>query len=156
MIVRLHRIEVISRKEMEMINLTDDVERLVRETGVQDGIVCIMTAHTTSGIVVTENVECLERDIPLHLERLVPKNAPAGSPGYYHNRMLDFDGRLGFNAADHLKSVLGGVHAIFPIEDGKLIRGSRQNVYFVEYDGPLARTVLVQILGISERKEATR
>src|SRR4051794_10241955 len=102
MIVRLHRIEVISRKEMEMINLTSEVERLVGETGVQDGIVCIMTAHTTSGIVVTEGVECLERDIPLHLERLAPKNAPDASPGYYHNRMLDFDGRLGFNAADHL------------------------------------------------------
>ena len=155
MIVRLHRIEVISRKEMEMINLTSDVERFVAETGVEEGIVFIMTAHTTSGIVVTEGVDCLERDIPLHLERLAPKNAPADSPGYYHNRMLDFDGRLGFNAADHLKSVLGGVHAIFPIENGKLIRGSRQNVYFVEYDGPLARTVFIQVIGNPQRKEAT-
>ena len=79
MIVRLHRVEVISRKEMEMINLTSEMERLVEADGVQDGIVCVMTAHTTSGIVVTEGVECLERDVPAHLERLAPKDAPAGS-----------------------------------------------------------------------------
>lgn len=153
MIVRLHRIEVISRREMEMINVTGNVERLVADSGVQDGMVFIMTAHTTSSIVVTEGVECLERDIPLHLERLAPKNAPEGSPGYYHNRMLDFDGRLGFNAADHLKSVLGGVHAMFPIENGRVVRGGRQNVYFVEYDGPLARTVFIQILGVAAQPE---
>lgn len=153
MTFRLYRIEVISRKEMEMINITGDVERLVAESGVQDGMVFIMTAHTTSSIVVTEGVECLERDVPLHLERLAPKNAPQGSPGYYHNRMLDFDGRLGFNAGDHLKSVLGGVHAMFPVEAGKVVRGSRQNVYFVEYDGPLARTVFIQVLGIRSHSE---
>jgi secondary thiamine-phosphate synthase enzyme len=156
MIVRLNRLEIISRKELEMVNITADVERFVSESGVQDGTVFIMTAHTTSSIVVTEGVECLERDVPLHLERLAPKNAPQGSPGYYHNRMLDFDGRLGFNAADHLKSVLGGVHAMFPIEAGKVVRGSRQNVYFVEYDGPLARTVFIQILGIGSHSEEQR
>src|SRR5262245_9498909 len=106
MIVRLNRLEIISRKELEMVNITADVERFVSESGVREGTVFIMTAHTTSSIVVTEGVECLERDVPLHLERLASKNAPQGSPGYYHNRMLDFDGRLGFNAADHLKSVL--------------------------------------------------
>jgi secondary thiamine-phosphate synthase enzyme len=141
---------------MEMINLTSRMEQFVEEDGVQDGIVCVMTAHTTSGIVVTEGVECLERDIPLCLERLAPKDAPAGSPGYYHNRMLDFDGRLGFNAADHLKSILGGVNAMFPIENGKVIRGSRQNVYFVEYDGPLARTIFIQVLGTAAQKAAEK
>lgn len=42
-----------------------------------------------------------------HLERLAPKQPPEGSPGYWHNRYLDYDGRLGFNAGDHLKSILG-------------------------------------------------
>src|ERR1700712_4451169 len=104
MIIQLHRLEVISRKDMDMIDLTPEVDRLVAESGASDGIVFIMTAHTTSGIVVTEGVECLERDIPAHLERLAPKQPPAGTYGYYHNRLLDFDGRLGYNAADHLKS----------------------------------------------------
>ena len=147
MIIQLHRIEVISRKDMQMIDITPQVERLVEMSGAAEGIVFVMTAHTTSGIVVTEGVECLERDIPAHLERLAPKEPPEGGYGYYHNRLLDFDGRLGYNAADHLKSVIGGINTFFPIEAGKVVRGGRQRVYFVEYDGPLARTIFVQIIG---------
>lgn len=148
MTIQLHRIEVVSTKDMEMIDITAEVDRLVAQSKVEAGMVFIMTAHTTSGIVVTEGVECLERDIPAHLERLAPKEPPDGTYGYYHNRMLDFDGRLGYNAADHLKSVIGGIHAFFPVEAGQVVRGSRQRVYFVEYDGPLARTVFIQILGM--------
>jgi len=146
-IIQLHRIEVISRKDMEMIDITPQVEKLVESSGASKGIVFVSTAHTTSGIVVTEGVECLERDIPAHLERLAPKEPPEGTYGYYHNRLLDFDGRLGYNAADHLKSVIGGIQTFFPIENGKVVRGGRQKVYFVEYDGPLARTVFIQIMG---------
>jgi thiamine phosphate synthase YjbQ (UPF0047 family) len=98
-------------------------------------------------VLVTEGVECLERDVLAHLERLAPKDPPEGTYGYWHNRYLDYDGRLGFNAGDHLKSILGGVSCMFPVENGKVVRGSRQRVYFVEYDGPLARTVFIQVFG---------
>ena len=147
MIIRHRQIEVMSRKEFEMIDLTPQVEQFVAECGAANGMVFIMTAHTTSSIVVTEGVECLERDIPLHLERLAPKVPEPDTFGYYHNRMLDFDGRLGFNAGDHLKSVLGGVNAMFAVANGELLKGSRQRVYLVEYDGPLARTVFLQVMG---------
>jgi secondary thiamine-phosphate synthase enzyme len=147
MIVRSQTIEVISRKEFEMIDITPNVEGFLCECAVANGMVFIMTAHTTSSIVVTEGVECLERDIPLHLERLAPKVPEPGTFGYYHNRLLDFDGRLGFNAGDHLKSVLGGVSAMFAIQNGSLLKGSRQRVYFVEYDGPLARTIFLHVMG---------
>jgi secondary thiamine-phosphate synthase enzyme len=153
-IIQLHRIEVISRQDMQMIDITPEVDRLVEASGVSQGIVFVMTAHTTSGIVVTEGVECLERDIPAHLERLAPKDPPEGSYGYYHNRLLDFDGRLGYNAADHLKSVIGGINTFFPIEDEKVVRGGRQRIYFVEYDGPLARTVFIQIIGQAQKETA--
>ena len=147
MIIKLERVEVQSRKGMEMIDITDYVERVVAESGVKNGLVLAMTAHTSSGLLVTEGIECLERDVLAHLERLAPKEPPEGTYGYWHNRYLDYDGRLGFNAGDHLKSILGGVNCFFPIESGKVIRGSRQKVYFVEYDGPLARTVFIQVLG---------
>jgi secondary thiamine-phosphate synthase enzyme len=123
------------------------VEQAVAASGVQNGLVLAMTAHTSSGLLVTEGIECLERDVLAHLERLAPKEPPEGTFGYWHNRYLDYDGRLGFNAGDHLKSILSGVNCFFPVENGKVIRGSRQKVYFVEYDGPLARTVFIQVLG---------
>lgn len=150
MIVKLERIEVRSRKDMEMIDITGDVERVVAESKVTDGMVFVLTAHTSSGLLVTEGIDCLERDVLAHLERLAPKEPPEGTYGYWHNRYLDFDGRLGFNAGDHLKSILGGVNCFFPIEGGKIVRGSRQKVYFVEYDGPLARTVMIQVMGVSK------
>ena len=147
MIIKLERLEVQSRRDMEMIDVTADVDRVVAASGVTDGLVLVMTCHTSSGLIVTEGVECLERDVLAHLERLAPRQPPEGSGGYSHNRYLDFDGRVGFNAADHLKSILGGVNCFFPIENGGVVRGSRQRVYFVEYDGPLARTVLIQVIG---------
>ncbi len=147
MIIKLERIEVQSRQGMEMIDITPQVEQAVAASGVHNGLVLAMTAHTLSGLLVTEGIECLERDVLAHLERLAPKEPPAGAFGYWHNRYLDYDGRLGFNAGDHLKSILGGVNCFFPIENGKVVRGSRQKVYFVEYDGPLARTVFIQVLG---------
>ncbi len=147
MIVKLERIEVQSRRDMEMIDITDEVERTVESSGAKEGVVLAMTTHTSSGLLVTEGIECLERDVLAHLERLAPKDPPAGSAGYWHNRYLDYDGRLGFNAGDHLKSILGGVNCFFPIEGGKIVRGGRQRIYFVEYDGPLARTVFIQVIG---------
>jgi len=147
MIIKLERIEVQSRKGMEMIDITPQVEQAVAASGVHNGLVLAMTAHTSSGLLVTEGIECLERDVLAHLERLAPKEPPEGTFGYWHNRYLDYDGRLGFNAGDHLKSILGGVNCMFPVEKGKVVRGSRQRIYFVEYDGPLERTVFIQVFG---------
>jgi len=147
MICKLERIEVQSRKDMEMIDITAEVERVVAESGLCNGLAMAMTTHTSSGLLVTEGVECLERDVLAHLERLAPKEPPEGAPGYWHNRYLDYDGRLGFNSGDHLKSILAGVQCVFPVENRKVVRGSRQRVYFVEFDGPLARSVVIQVLG---------
>lgn len=147
MIIKFERLEVISKKEFQMIDITPEIESFVEGTGLKDGVVFVSTGHTTSSLLITEGVECLERDVPEHLERLAPKNPPKGSYGWYHNRYLDFDGRLGFNAGDHLKSILGGIQCFLPVEKGVVIRGSRQRVYFVEFDGPLARTIFLQVIG---------
>lgn len=138
----LQKIEVQSQKGRELIDLTPQVERAVRESGVREGIVNIMTLHTSSGIIVTEGLPCLEMDVLDHLERLAPEEGD-----YYHNRYLEIDGRLGFNAGAHLRSIIGGIQVSFPIEEGHIVKGSRQRVYFAEYDGPLARTCCIQILG---------
>jgi secondary thiamine-phosphate synthase enzyme len=140
--IKLEKLEVQTRKDKELVDITPEVERVVQESGVQNGMVNILTMHTSSGIIVTEGLPCLEMDVLNHLETLAPDEGD-----YYHNRYLDIDGRLGFNAGAHLKSIIGGINAFFPIEDGQIVRGSRQRIYFAEYDGPLARTYVVQVLG---------
>jgi len=142
MIIKLERVKVQSRKAEEAINITAQVDELVAQSGVQSGLVNVMTCHTSSGLLVTEGIPCLEEDILTHFARLLPEDAD-----YHHRRYLDFDGRVGFNAETHLKSILGGIQCSFPIENGKIVRGSRQTIYFMEYDGPLERTYLVQVLG---------
>lgn len=142
MIIKLERIKVQTRKSEEAINVTPEVERVVKESGVKNGLVNVMTSHTSSGLLVTEGIPCLEEDILTHFARIFPEDED-----YHHRRYLDFDGRLGFNAETHLKSILGGISCSFPIENGKVVRGSRQTIYFMEYDGPLERTYMVQVLG---------
>ncbi len=140
--IKLGKLEVQSRGDKELIDITPEVERVVRDSGVKEGVVNILTMHTSSGIIVTEGLPCLEMDVLNHLEVLAPEEGD-----YYHNRYLDIDGRLGFNAGAHLKSILGGISAFFPIEDGQIVKGSRQRIYFAEYDGPLCRTYCVQVMG---------
>jgi secondary thiamine-phosphate synthase enzyme len=142
-IIKLEKIKVQTRKSEELINITPEIERIVTSAGVQNGLVNVMTTHSSSGLLVTEGIPCLEEDILTHLSRLFPENGD-----YHHRRYLDYDGRLGFNAPSHLKSVVGGISCSFPIENGTLVRGSRQTIYFVEYDGPLERTYMVQVLGM--------
>jgi secondary thiamine-phosphate synthase enzyme len=140
--IKLEKLEVQTKADKELIDITPEVERVVRESGVREGVVNVLTTHTSSGIIVTEGLLCLEMDVLNHLEALAPDDRD-----YYHNRYLDIDGRLGFNAGAHLKSIIGGVSAFFPIEDGQIVRGSRQRIYFAEYDGPLCRTYCVQVMG---------
>jgi secondary thiamine-phosphate synthase enzyme len=142
MIIKLERVQLQTRKSEEAINITSKVEELVSASGVRHGLVNVLNTHTSAGILVTEGIPCLEEDILTHFARIFPEDE-----NYHHRRYLDYDGRLGFNADAHLKSVIGGISCSFPIADGKIVKGSRQTIYFMEYDGPLLRTYLVQVLG---------
>jgi secondary thiamine-phosphate synthase enzyme len=142
MIIKLERLKIQTRKAEEAVDITPQVDEIVEKSGVRNGLVNVLTCHTSSGLLVTEGIPCLEKDILTHLARLFPEDED-----YHHRRYLESDGRLGFNADAHLKSIVGGVHCMFPIENGRMVRGSRQTIYLMEYDGPLERTCLVQVLG---------
>lgn len=145
MIIRLVEIQVQSRVERELIDITEKVQNVVGESGVRNGLVNIMTKHTTSGIIVNEGQICLEQDISNYLADLAPLHH--STRGYFHNRYLDSDGRLGINAGAHLQSVLSGYFAYFPVSEGQIVKGGRHRIYFAEYDGPLMREVVIQVLG---------
>ena len=106
--IKLEKLEVQTRKDQELVDMTPEVERIIKESGVKNGVVNIMTTNTSSGIVVTEGLPCLEMDVLNQLEKLAPDQG-----NYYHNRYLDIDGRLGFNAGAHLRGVLSGYTAFF-------------------------------------------
>lgn len=140
--VFLKRLSIQTKKSQELIDITQQVENAIQESNIKNGLVVIVTMHTTTGVIVTEGLPCLEKDVLNHLTKLVPIDGD-----YYHNRFLDIDGRLGFNADAHLKSVISGVCAIFAVQNGEIVKGSRQRIYFAEFDGPLNREYYVQVLG---------
>jgi secondary thiamine-phosphate synthase enzyme len=136
------RIGIQTNDFQDIINITDYVKQALKDSGITNGILNVITMHTTTGITVNEDAECIRRDILTLFTRLVPEEG-----NYRHARYLDFDGRLGVNAPSHLRSVVVGNHTVIPLQDGKLVVGQRQSVFFLEFDGPQHREFVVTVIG---------
>ena len=133
-------IEILTTSYNQMEVITDDVLRAVSESGVKNGMVTVMTKHTTTGITVNEALECLESDIADALALFAPEDRP-----YAHARMLRDYGSTAGNPSGHLKAMLVGNHCHFPIADGELVRGGAQDIYFCEFDGPARRSIMILV-----------
>ena len=111
----LKEVSICAEKEFELIRITDPVREFVAQTGVKNGVVYVITEHTTTGIMVNESLPCVEKDIMETLDRIAPEDYP-----YHHNHYLPTYGTIGGNAPGHLKSLLTGNHCVFPIAEGKI------------------------------------
>lgn len=140
--VKLKSIVIRTRAECQLIKITEEVRAFVAESGVRNGLAAVITAHTTTGIMVNEGLECVETDIEETLDRLIPKDAP-----YAHAHFLPSYGATGSNATSHLKSMLSGNSCLFVVQDGRMVTGDAQDVYLAEFDGPKARKVHIQVIG---------
>lgn len=123
----------------DVVSLTDTIENFVAETGVTSGMCIVYTPHTTAGLTVTsfwdpKGFEDLQDEIC----RLIPTRID-----FKHQHDTPQD------AAGHVKSSLLGISLPFIIEDGKLLRGHSQGIYFVEFDGPRNREYFVKVLADS-------
>lgn len=136
---------VCADQEFEMIKITEEVRSFVEETKITDGIVYVITEHTTTGITVNESLPCVEKDLMEGLDRMASEDYP-----YHHNHYLPTYGTIGGNAPGHLKSLLTGNHCVFPVTDGKLKLGHAADIYFCEYDGIKNRHFMIYVMG--ERK----
>ena len=135
-------IRILTKQYVELDVITPQVEKIVAESGVKNGMVTVMTKHTTTGVTVNEALECLESDIEVALSLFAPEDRP-----YSHARMLRDYGSTAGNPTGHLKALLTGNHCHFLIQGGEIIRGGAQEVYFCEFDGPASRNILVMVEG---------
>jgi secondary thiamine-phosphate synthase enzyme len=127
-------IEIESHKSVDVIDITDQVDRAVRESGAEYGILLVYSLHTTTGLVINEADSALMNDILGLLQRVVPQGA-----GYRHDLG---DG----NAHAHLRATLLGNSLVIPIEKSKLVMGTWQKILFFEFDGPRKRKIFVKAL----------
>jgi secondary thiamine-phosphate synthase enzyme len=115
-----------------MIDITDRIAEDVRKSGIKDGTCHLFTLHTTAAITINENADPdVPRDILAALDRLIPL-----SDHYRHAEG---------NAAAHIKASLFGASQTVFIEDGRLVLGTWQSLFFCEFDGPRTRKVLVRL-----------
>jgi len=125
-----------TRRRRELIDITGQVEKIVYESGVRNGICLVYAPHATIAIVVNEHETGLMSDIITKIER----DFSSGF-GWLHDKIDD-------NADAHLASAFIGSSRIFPVANGKLIRGTWQNIFVLELDGPRsARRILVEVMG---------
>ncbi len=126
-------LNVRSKSKTEFIDITEDIRSLVRESGIKHGTCHIYVPHTTAGVTINEGADpAVKRDVLTTLNRLVP----------FEGDYLHMEG----NSAAHIKATLVGASQTVFIEDGKLILGTWQSIYFCEFDGPRHRRVLVRII----------
>lgn len=126
----------------QLLPLGGEVCSIVERSGIQEGVVHVITKHTTTGITVNECLECLEDDILRVLGEMFPEDGE-----YYHARFLDSYGAMAGNPTGHLKAMVTGNNACFPVAAGRPLLGSAQEVYLAEFDGPQERTITVTVIG---------
>jgi secondary thiamine-phosphate synthase enzyme len=130
----VHYIEVGSNSRTEMIDITSEVRDVVRNSRVRDGVCHIYTFHTTAGITINEGADPdVQRDIICLLNKLVPVSYP-----FSHGEG---------NSDAHVKSSIVGASETVFIEEGKILLGTWQAIYFCEFDGPRSgRKIAVKIV----------
>ena len=129
----LTRIAVQTRQQSEFVDVTAQIQRIVRERGVSDGVVEVYCPHTTCGLTIQENADPgVQHDMLLLLNRLVPRVDPA----YRH---------IEDNSASHLQASMMGFHQTILLEGGRLLLGRWQALYLCEFDGPRERTLIIRI-----------
>ncbi len=129
----LYRIDVRTRSRVDFQDITPRVKEVLASSGIQSGVCYVFVPHTTAGITVNEHADpSVAEDISAQLEDMVPQ----------HNRYRHMEG----NAPAHIKASLVGNSEMLFLEDGKLVLGTWQGIFFCEFDGPRNRTVLIKIL----------
>ena len=117
----------------QFLDITDQVEEVVKGSGVSTGVARVYVPHTTAGVTINENADPdVVHDILEDLDRLIPE-----SEGYYRHG----EGK----SSSHMKASLMGSCQTVLVENGRLVLGTWQGIYFCEFDGPRTRRVHVQV-----------
>ena len=130
---RHYSIDLETRSRVEFVDVTQTVQKYVAESGVQGGVCHLFTPHTSAALLIQENDDSsLRKDLDHFLAELAPRDRP-----YHHN-----DG----NCDAHLKASLIGCSKTLLVENGQLLLGRWQGVFFCEFDGPRRRELHMKIV----------
>lgn len=122
-------------KRIDFIEITDEVNNVVKSSGVSNGICYVFVPHTTAAVTINENADrSVVKDIISVLNKIIPEDG-----NYTHSEG---------NSDAHVKSSLVGCSIQIFVSDGKLHLGTWQGIYFCEFDGPRNRNFWIKVIGI--------
>lgn len=129
----IHRLSIKTRSKVEFQNITRAVQEVVDSSRIENGVCYVFVPHTTAAVTLNEQADpSVVEDIAEQLESIVPQQ------GNYHHS----EG----NSSAHIKASLFGSSEMVMVDDGRLVLGTWQGIFFCEFDGPRSRSVLVKIL----------
>ena len=142
-----YRIAIQSSRAPEFVDVTDWVQDIVDETGVEFGTVVVYSTHTTTAVVINELEPLLLEDIGHILEHFAPREG-----GYQHNdfeiRTVNMNDDEPPNGNAHCQQIIMGTSETLPILNARLQLGMYQRIFFIELDRPRPRNLIVQVMGV--------
>ncbi len=131
-------INIKTRKETEIVDITDDVQNVVAKSKIKNGIACVFVSGSTGAVTNMEYEPGLMKDLPDALERIAPKDM------YYKHHETWHDD----NGHSHVRASLIGPSITVPVKDGEIVHGTWQQIVFIEFDtSPRNRKIVIQIVG---------
>ncbi len=124
-------------KRRELINITSDIQAVLVESGVKEGLILCNAMHITASVFINDDESGLHHDYEVWLEKLAPEKPYSQ---YKHNGFED-------NADAHLKRTVMGREVVVAVTDGKLDFGPWEQIFYGEFDGKRKKRVLVKIIG---------
>ena len=135
-------VDWITNDRLQLLNITERINEIVRRSGIRDGMVHLQSLHTTSAVFLNEWQDALLHDVRGFLEQLVERERY-----YRHNDPLHSDCERK-NADSHLRGMLMGQTLCLQVRNASVLLGTWQSIIFAEFDGPRSRSLAVQVSGV--------
>lgn len=135
-------VDWITNDRMQLLNITDRVNDLVKKSGIRDGIIHLQSLHTTTAVFINEWQDALIHDVKAFLDQVVDRDQ------YYRHNDPDYSDCERRNADSHLRGMLMGQTLCLQVRNATVLLGTWQNIMFAEFDGPRSRSLSVQISGV--------
>ena len=129
----LKEITIQTNAQTQILDITTQVQKVVKESRIAEGLCCVFVPHTTAGVTINENADpSVKQDILMELNKVIP--------------FKDNYGHLEGNSAAHIKASIVGSSVNIPVKDNNLLLGTWQGICFCEFDGPRTRKFYVKII----------
>jgi secondary thiamine-phosphate synthase enzyme len=142
----VEEIIVQSTTQIEFIDITNQIQEVIDNTGIREGHVLVFAPHTTMSVAINHNENMLMQDFMRMLYRVVPVDDQYSHDLFELRRDRSSDGRS--NGHSHCKALLLGTNEMVPLSKGKLLLSSLQSIFAVDFDGARERNLIVQVVGM--------